>query len=130
MKHYIIIHAKIPYSFIFNSQNSMQNFYYYFDVMAFIHLWTNHCIFSSVFIHEHTHTHTSISKSASKYPTFHGCINLSEIWTLHQICGKHIQMCMQSITLHSRCGKTRTYKCACNQLHCIRSVEKHAHTNG
>lgn len=53
-----------------------------------------------------THTHTIISKSASKYPTFHGCIDLSEIWTLHQICVKHIQMCMQSITLHSRCGKT------------------------
>jgi hypothetical protein len=68
--------------------------------------------FSSMDTHTHTHTHThaSISKSASKHPTFHGCINLSQIWTLHQICGKHIQMCMQSITLHSRCGKTRTYK--------------------
>ncbi len=64
-----------------------------------------HKFLPHIHTHTHTHTHKSISKSASKYPTFHGCINLSEIWTLHQICGKHIQMCMQSITLHSRGGK-------------------------
>ncbi len=157
MKHNIIIHAKIQYSFIQFPKFHAKH-YYCFDVMTFIHLWTiiaffhqfssmNNC-FSFIKLNL---KHNILARQEHNFsPHFQKFCwkkkhSLSEQMTdthkflphtsTHTQASANLHQNTQLSMVASICEKYghfikfagNTYKCACNQLHYIRGVEKYTH---